>query len=95
MEDLSLYEIASLFTSFGGKWLAIDEIHKSQELKSIYDTYPSLTVLASGSSALEIHRGSHDLSRRAICYKMQGMSFREYLELAQGIELPTYPLETK
>jgi predicted AAA+ superfamily ATPase len=52
-----------------------------------------LTILASGSSALEIHEGSHDLSRRSLVYQMQGMSFREYLELAHQIELSTYTIE--
>src|SRR5215472_12457738 len=40
----SLYEIAEEFFTMGGKTLAFDEIHKyqnwSQELKSIYDTFP-------------------------------------------------------
>lgn len=93
----SLYEIAEQFHNFGGKWIAFDEIHKypnwSQELKSIYDTFPQLKVLASGSSSLEIYRGNHDLTRRAICYYMQGLSFREYLELAHNIKLQTFELE--
>lgn len=94
----SLYEIAEQFHITGGKWIAFDEIHKypewSKDLKSIYDTFPGLTVLASGSSALDIHRGSHDLSRRALLYRMQGMSFREYLELVyQPIKLPTHTLD--
>lgn len=50
-------------------------------------------MLASGSSALEIYRGSHDLTRRAICYHMHGLSFREYLELTYGVDLSTYTLE--
>ena len=93
----SLYEIAEQFEIMGGKWIVFDEIHKypkwSQELKSIYDTFPNLKILASGSSALEIHKGSHDLSRRAAIYPMQGMSFREYLELTHQIDLPTYTLD--
>lgn len=93
----SLYEIAEQFQMRGGKWLAIDEIHKypewSKELKSIYDTFPNLELFISGSSALEIYKGSHDLIRRSASYLMQGLSLREYLELLHGIELPTYPLE--
>ncbi len=93
---LSLYEIAEQFQQLGGEWIVFDEIHKhpnwSQELKSIYDTFPKLRVLASGSSALQITKGSHDLSRRALVFRMQGMSFREYLELAHQIELPSYNL---
>ena len=94
--ELALYEIAEQFSKLGGRVIAFDEIHKyenwSLELKSIYDTFPDLTVLASGSSALEIYKGSHDLSRRAIIYKMQGMSFREFIELECGISLKFYSL---
>jgi predicted AAA+ superfamily ATPase len=95
--ELSMYEIAQEFVQNGGKLLCFDEIHKysnwSQELKSIYDSYPKLRILASGSSALEIHKGSHDLSRRAHVLSMHGMSFKEYLELSQNIQLKTYSLE--
>lgn len=85
----SLYEIADEFYRLGGKLICFDEIHKyrewSLELKSIYDTFPDLRMLASGSSALEIARGSHDLSRRALLYRMHGLSFREYLGMNCGL----------
>lgn len=97
MGSTSLYEIAEQFHTLGGKYIVFDEIHKylnwSQELKSIYDTFTNLKVLASGSSALLIYKGSHDLTRRAIVYQMQGMSFREYLELTYQIELPSFVIE--
>ena len=90
----SLYEIAETFCRLGGVVVAFDEIHKysnwSMELKSIYDTFPDLRILASGSSALEIHKGSHDLTRRAIVYHLFGLSFREFIELKYGISLPLY-----
>ena len=93
---LSMYEIAETFEMEGGKLLCFDEIHKyanwSQELKTIYDEFPNLQVIASGSSALEINKGSHDLSRRAHQLKMYGMSFKEYLELTLNIELKTLTL---
>lgn len=95
--ELSMYEIAEHFEMEGGKLLCFDEIHKyqnwSQELKSIYDTFPSLQIIASGSSALEINKGSHDLSRRANTLKMVGMSLREYMELTLGINFPKYTLQ--
>lgn len=79
----SLYDIADEFYQLGGKLICFDEIHKyrdwSLELKSIFDTFPDLRMLASGSSALEIAKGSHDLSRRALLYRIHGLSFREYL----------------
>ncbi|MCX6989473.1 MAG: AAA family ATPase [Chlamydiae bacterium] len=97
MGDTSLYEIADKFQLSGGKWLAIDEVHKysnwAQELKSIYDTFPVLTLIVSGSSALEIYKGTHDLVRRSVCYYMAGMSFREYLELSLGVELKSWKIE--
>ncbi|NEW61512.1 ATP-binding protein [Sulfurovum sp. bin170] len=93
----SLYEIADEFVKMGGELLCIDEIHKypnwSKELKSINDTFRELKLLVSGSSALEIHKGSHDLSRRALVYKMKGMSLREFIEMKHGIELQNFSLE--
>ena len=89
--ELSMYEIAEIFEQQGGELLCFDEIHKysnwSQELKSIYDNFSKIQIVASGSSTLEINKGSHDLSRRAHIIKMHGMSFREYLELTLNIDL--------
>ncbi len=94
--ELSMYEIAEVFEQNGGELLCFDEIHKysnwSQELKSIYDNFPKLQIVASGSSTLEINKGSHDLSRRAHILKMHGMSLREYLELTLNIKLPILEL---
>lgn len=87
-----LYEIARAFADYGGKLLCIDEIHKqpdwARSLKSILDTFPELTVVASGSSLLQLHRGSHDLSRRVLLHRLTGLSFREYLELRTGLQFP-------
>ncbi len=87
-----LYEIARDFANRGGRLLCLDEIHKqgdwARSLKSILDTFPDLRIVASGSSMLHLHKGSHDLSRRAIVWKMDGFSFREYLELRLTLELP-------
>jgi len=87
----SLYEIAEEFVNYGGELLCLDEIHKypdwSRELKSIHDSFPGLKLMVSGSSALEIHKGTHDLSRRAVVYQMTGLSFREFIELKHHLEL--------
>lgn len=93
----SLYEIAEQFVNYGGEMIFFDEVHKykdwSIELKSIYDTFPDLRILASGSSMFEIKKGSHDLSRRAIVYEMAGMSFREFIELSTGLEISPVTVE--
>jgi hypothetical protein len=97
MAGISLYEIADEFYKLGGELICFDEIHKypnwSMELKSIYDTFANLKIIASGSSALEITRGSHDLSRRALVYRMHGMSFREYLGMNCDIYFDSLPLD--
>ena len=93
----NLLNFAIDFDQEGGEILFLDEVHKyknwSQELKNIYDSVPSLKIVFTSSSALEIHKGSHDLSRRAIIYNLQGLSFREYLELKHDVSIPKYSLE--
>lgn len=93
----TLIETANQFVREGGEWLYIDEVHKyegwSQELKQIYDSHPGLHVFFTGSSILDIIDGEADLSRRAILFDMQGLSFREYLEMFQGIKTPIRSLE--
>ncbi len=92
-----LAEMADDFVKEGGTHLYIDEVHKyrnwSRELKQIYDVHPELQVVFTGSSVLDITKGEADLSRRALVYMMQGLSFREYLELFHGVKSDTYTLE--
>ena len=92
-----LYDMASDFAKRGGRFLFLDEVHKypnwSQELKNIYDDFPELNVVFTGSSLLEILNAKSDLSRRAIVYEMQGFSFREYLNCNDNLALPAYTME--
>lgn len=91
-----LSDLASDFVKWGGKCLFIDEIHKypdwSKELKLIYDYHNHLKVVFTGSSVLDLKKGSSDLSRRAVLYNLQGLSFREYLMLFHQIEVPVFNL---
>lgn len=92
-----LFDLASDFYKNGGKHLFIDEVHKysnwSKELKMIYDYYPDLQIIFTGSSILDIYKGNADLSRRSLSFFLPGLSFREYLILAKGIRLPAYSLQ--
>lgn len=92
-----LTDLASDFVKAGGSYLFVDEIHKypdwSKELKLIYDYHPALKVVFTGSSILDIKKGSSDLSRRAVVYSMQGLSFREYLMLFHQLEVPSYSID--
>lgn len=93
----TLVELADAFYKNGGRTLYIDEVHRypnwSIELKNIYDTYSNLKIVYTGSSILDIRKGGADLSRRQLEYVMYGLSFREFLLLAYGIEMPIYTLD--
>lgn len=92
-----LIDLANEFFKNAGEYLFIDEIHKyadwSRELKDIYDSFPTLKVVFTGSSVLDILKGSADLSRRAIVYKLEGLSFREYLKLFHNLDENVYSLK--
>ena len=92
----TLIDLVTDFVKKGGKYLFLDEVHKytgwAQELKNIYDDYPELKVVFTGSSLLEILNARADLSRRAIIYNMQGFSFREYLIMETGIAFESLSL---
>lgn len=93
----TLIEVADEWSKEDGKLFVIDEIHKypewSRELKQIYDTHPDMQIIFTGSSILDIQKGSSDLSRRALIYTLQGLSFREYLYLFHNIDTPIFSLE--
>lgn len=92
-----LTDMTDRFVKQGGRYLYLDEVHKypdwSRELKNIYDDHPDLRIVFTGSSLLEILDARADLSRRAVVWSMQGLSFREYLNLTQGLTLPVVTLD--
>lgn len=92
-----LFDLASDFQKNGGKHLFIDEVHKyaewSKELKMMYDYFPDMQVIFTGSSILDIYKGTDDLSRRALTYHLAGLSFREYLNISLNLDLPVYSLK--
>jgi len=88
----TLYDTAETFHKKGGRLLVVDEAHRypewSVELKGIYDDFPDLKVIFTGSSLLKISKGKSDLSRRAVMYDMPGLSFREFLQFETGLAFP-------
>ena len=92
-----LYELIDSFVKRGGTYLFLDEVHKypnwSQELKNAYDDFSNLKIVFTGSSLLEILNARADLSRRAMVYKMQGLSFREYLNMSLKTNFQAYSLQ--
>ena len=92
----TLFDIAEAFYNLGGEVLVIDEIHKYKnfeiELKEIYD-FLDIQVIFSGSSAIVLEHKKADLSRRAVIYRVKGLSFREFLELKLGKKFQIYTLD--
>lgn len=93
----SLIDLAEYHYTHGGTHLFIDEIHKysnwQQEIKNIYDSFPHLNLIVTGSSMLRLEHALGDLSRRCKEYTMRGMSFREYLKLENIADWPILSLE--
>lgn len=98
VQEQGLFAIANAFQQVGGEVLIIDEIHKIKnfetDLKLIYDSFFSLKVIFTGSSAVAINHAKADLSRRAAIYRLPTLSLREFLELESGNVLESIPLET-
>lgn len=96
LKGYSIYEIVDYARENGefGSFF-IDEVHFkkdwAQSLKTLYDEGVR-NVFFSGSSAIEITRGA-DLSRRAVLFELPPATFREYLSIRKGIELPALGLE--
>ena len=92
-----LFEFAREFHQMGGEALLVDEIHKytdwSVHVKAIYDSFPGLKMVFSGSSLLQITKQKADLSRRAIIFNLHGLSLREYINFTLAKEFPVYTLE--
>ena len=97
----TLVGLAEEFVIRGGEVLVVDEIHKykpgeadwSREVKEIYELFPELKMIVSGSSLLRLKEGDADLSRRAVKYTMPGLSFREALRFYHGLSFPKWSLE--
>lgn len=89
--------INDLYDDYGVRYFFFDEIHKyknwNQELKNAYDSYPDIKIIFSGSSSIDLIKGSYDLSRRGVLYRIGGMSFREYLLFNDIVDLEVVTLE--
>lgn len=72
--------------------IIVDEVHFlkdwSVKIKNLYDSYPDKRFIISDSSSIVLRKGIADLSRRFVKVKMPLMSFREFIYLETGIEIP-------
>ena len=102
LDDLyfTAHSLKSTVTEFyknGGQIIVLDEVHKyknwAQEIKNIYDFLPDLKIIFTGSSIIDISKQEGDLSRRALMYELQGLSYREFLSMQGIAHLPAMELE--
>ncbi|AFL85899.1 putative ATPase (AAA+ superfamily) [Belliella baltica DSM 15883] len=95
-ESNRLVLVIEALYDLGYRSFYLDEVHRyihwSVDLKNLYDNFPDVHFIVSGSSILEIQKGKGDLSRRAAVYHLAGLSFREYLMLENQIDLPPISL---
>jgi len=96
VNGLGMLEIVAEHHRNGGKVLIIDEIHKlpqwAQTIKTIYDSYPEMNVIISGSSAFQIKTQGYDLSRRLFYYTLAGLSLGEFIALKMERATPVFSL---
>lgn len=94
----TLQELVEYLYAHGVTSLFLDEVHHypdwSQNLKNIYDNYPDLTLVYTGSSMLEIDNSKIDLSRRQTVYELAGLSFREFLAFENKLKIDVLSLDT-
>lgn len=93
----TIVDLAEYLVSHGVTHLFLDEVHKynnwDNHIKEVYDSFPKLHIVITGSSMLQLNETEADLSRRCRTYTMQGLSFREYLKLEEVAQLPALTLE--
>ena len=93
----TLTELVEYLYTHGVTHLFLDEVHRYKtwirELKNIYDDYPQLHIVFTGSSLLEIDNAEGDLSRRLRIYMLHGLSFREYLDITGTANLPILTMQ--
>jgi uncharacterized protein len=93
----TLIYLAEEFRTNGGTHLFLDEVHRypnwAQEIKNLYDDYPDLHIVFTGSSIIQIRNSNADLSRRAAFYELPGLSFREYIRFATEMEFSALQLD--
>ena len=93
----SIFDLADEFYLNGGTHLFLDEIHHypnwATEIKNIYDSFPKLKIVFTGSSLLQIYNSTADLSRRVVYEKLEGLSFREFLKFEKMGDFPVLSMK--
>ena len=90
-ESNRLVTVVEQCYALGFRAFFMDEVHRyqfwSKDLKQLYDDFEDIHLVATGSSILEVSKGQADLSRRAVVYYLQGLTFREYLQFEKKVSI--------
>ena len=90
-------DFAMDFYNHGGEVLLIDQVFKQQnwssELRKCYDQCPNLKIIFTGSSVMRLKEENPELCGIVKSYNLRGFSFREYLNLQTGNNIPVYTLD--
>lgn len=93
----SLVDFAGEFVASGGEVLLIDQAFKypnwSKELNECYYRYPKLRIVFIASPVMRLVEDNKDIGTLVHPYNLRGFSFREYLNVTLGLNLPVYSLE--
>lgn len=95
-QNVSLYDfVEDLYEVENTRIFFLDEVHKyldwNQEIKNIYDSFPDIKIIFSGSSSIDLMKGHYDLSRRGYIYNLPGLSFREYINFKTNSDFLKIP----
>jgi predicted AAA+ superfamily ATPase len=93
----SLVEFANEFRKIGGKTLVLDQVFKYPEwsaaLRDIYDKFPDLQIIFTGSPVMRLKEDNIDLHGKVTSYHLRGLSFREYLNYVTKQNFTKYTLD--
>lgn len=96
-EDNRLILLIEQLYESGQRHFYLDEIHQypywARDIKNLYDHYPDIRIVATGSSVLKIEKEQADLSRRVVVQNLYGLSFREFLNLEYKQNVDTLELK--
>ncbi len=92
--DKSIYDFADEFQKIGGKTLVLDQVFKypnwMEELIECNKNFSNLQIIFSGSPLMLNKEDDKKLESKATLYKLEGFSFREYLNYKTGNNFKRY-----
>ncbi len=93
----TIISFADQFRKTGGKTLILDQVYKypdwSKEIKYCYENFEDLQIIFSGSTVMRLREENPHLKEIVHSYKLEGFSFREFLELKTGDKFESYTFE--